>query len=127
MATILLIDDDMDFKAATAIVLKSAGHSIIEAASGEEGFQKAKMEKPDIILLDVMMATADEGFVFARKFKEDADISRIPVVLVTSIKTVRGLPFSYEPDDDWLPVKAVLDKPVKPEVLFKTVNEALRV
>jgi CheY-like chemotaxis protein len=126
MATILLIDDDMDFKAATTIVLESEKHKIITAASGEEGFRKAKAEKPDIIFLDVMMASPDEGFIFARKFREDADISHIPVVLVTSIKKVRGLPFSYEPDEDWLPVKAVLDKPVKPEVLFKTVNEALQ-
>jgi CheY-like chemotaxis protein len=126
MATILLIDDDMDFKAATSIVLKSAGHTIITAASGEEGFRKAKAEKPDIILLDVMMASPDEGFVFARKFREDGEISRIPVILVTGIKKIRGLPFSYEPDEDWLPVKAVLDKPLKPELLFKTIDAELK-
>jgi CheY-like chemotaxis protein len=126
MATILLIDDDLDFKAATSILLTSAGHRVITAASGEEGFRKATAEKPDIILLDVMMASPDEGFVFARKFREDKEISGIPVILVTGIKKIRGLPFSYEPDEDWLPVKAVLDKPLKPELLFKTIDAKLK-
>ncbi len=126
MATILLIDDDVDFTTATSILLKSKGHSVITAIGGEEGFQKAKAQRPDLILLDVMMAKPDEGFVFSRKFKEDAGTASIPVILVTGIKKVRGLPFSYEPDQDWLPVKAVLDKPVQPEVLFSTVDEGLK-
>jgi CheY-like chemotaxis protein len=127
MATILIIDDDLDYTTSTSILLKSQGYNVITAMGGEEGFQKAIAEKPDLILLDVMMAKADEGFVFARKFKEDKGLSNIPVILVTGIKKVRGLPFSFEPDEDWLPVKAVLDKPLKPDVLFKTIAEQLPV
>jgi two-component system, OmpR family, alkaline phosphatase synthesis response regulator PhoP len=125
MAKILLIDDDVDFTAATTTLLNSKGHTVITAASGDEGFSKAKKEKPDLLLLDVMMTTEDEGFVFARKFKEDAQTAHLPVILVTGIKRSKGLPFSYEPDPDWLPVRAVLDKPVKPDDLFKALEEAL--
>jgi CheY-like chemotaxis protein len=126
MAKILIIDDDLDFRAATSILLKSNGYDVIDAASGEEGFLKAKTYKPDMIFLDVMMANEDDGFVFARKFKEDEETLRIPVILVTAIKKVKGLPFSYEPDEDWLPVKAVLDKPLKPDLLFKTIEKLLK-
>jgi two-component system, OmpR family, alkaline phosphatase synthesis response regulator PhoP len=126
MAKILIIDDDLDFRTATAMLLKSDGHDVIDAANGEEGFTKAKAEKPDLILLDVMMVSDNEGFLFARKFREDPETSRIPVILATGIKKVKGLPFSYEPDEDWLPVKAVLDKPLKPELLFKTIAEQLK-
>lgn len=126
MARILIVDDDIDLVNATKEVLESRGHKTLEAHDGDAGFKKAKTEKPDLLLLDVMMKHDKEGFEIARKLKEDEATKHIPVILITGIKKVKGLPFSFEPDDDWLPVKAVLDKPVKPAELLASVEKALK-
>jgi CheY-like chemotaxis protein len=124
---ILMVDDDVDFKEATATLLEAKGYAMITAANGEEGYQKARSEKPDVMLLDVMMAHDSEGFDTARKLKEDPATKDIPIIMITGIKKAKGLPFSFEPDQDWLPVKVVLEKPVKPDVLLAAVKEAMTV
>jgi len=126
MAKILVVDDDADFLEAQKTLLNAKGYSVIGAPNGEEGYQKAKMEKPDLLLLDVMMTYDSEGFDLARKLKEDPSTKYIPVIMITGIRKAKGLPFSFEPDEDWLPVKAVLEKPVKPDELLKKVEEALK-
>jgi two-component system, OmpR family, alkaline phosphatase synthesis response regulator PhoP len=126
MAKILLVDDDVDFTAATSLLLKSRGHEVTVAPNGDEGLEKARKNMPDLILLDVMMRSGDEGFEFATKFKQDPKTAAVPVILLTGITRAKGLPFSFEPDQDWLPVNAVLDKPVKPEALFKAVEDGLK-
>ena len=70
-----------------------------------------------------MMTTQSEGFDVARELEGDADLKGTPVVMITGIRKEMNLPFGLVPDSDWLPVKAVLEKPVKPEVLLKTIEE----
>jgi two-component system, OmpR family, alkaline phosphatase synthesis response regulator PhoP len=78
------------------------------------------------MLLDVMMTYDSEGFDVARKLKEDPDTRRIPIICITGIRKALELPNGFEPDADWLPVKAVLEKPVKPDRLLKAVADALK-
>jgi CheY-like chemotaxis protein len=122
---ILVVDDDVDFQEATATLLEAKGYAVVTAGNGEEGYQKAKSEKPGLMLLDVMMAHDSEGFDVARKLKEDPATQGIAVIMITGIRKAKGLPFSFEPDPDWLPVKAVLEKPVKPDALLAAVKSAL--
>jgi CheY-like chemotaxis protein len=124
---ILMVDDDVDFMEATTTLLEAKGYEVVTAANGEEGYQKAKSETPDMMLLDVMMAHDSEGFDVARKLKEDPATKDIPIIMITGIKKAEGLPFSFEPDQDWLPVKAVLEKPVKPDALLAAIKEAMTV
>lgn len=126
MAKILVIDDDRELVESVTDVLKADGHNIIAAGDGAGGYNSARREKPEVILLDVMMATDSEGFEIARKLNEDPGTRDIPVILMTGIKKAKGLPFSYEPDKDWLPVSVVLDKPVKPDLLLASVRQALK-
>ena len=87
---------------------------------------KAKKELPDLILLDVMMATKTEGFDIARNLHDDSATKGIPVVMVTGIRRDMNLPFRFEPDPTWLPVKAVIEKPIKPEALLKIVEDNIK-
>jgi CheY-like chemotaxis protein len=121
----LVVDDDIDFQEATTTLLEAKGYAVVTASDGEEGYQKAKTEKPDLMLLDVMMAHDSEGFDVARKLNEDPATKDIPIIMITGIKKAKGLPFSFEPDQDWLPVKAVLEKPVKPDALFSAIKNAM--
>ena len=125
MAKILFIDDDADFIDAAKTLLEIKGHKIISASNGEHGFVKAKSEKPDLIFLDVMMAHDTEGIETARKLREDPATKTIPVTIVTGIKKAKTLSFRLEPDQDWLPVRSVLEKPVKPEDLLNQIKRTL--
>ena len=126
MAKILVVDDDADLVEATSNLLRAKNYTVVSALNGEEGYAKAKEEKPDLMLLDVMMTHDSEGFEIARRLKEDPATKSIPVIIISGIRKVKGLPFGFDPDDDWLPVKAVLEKPVKPDELLKKVEEALK-
>ncbi|MFH1877972.1 MAG: response regulator [Candidatus Omnitrophota bacterium] len=118
---ILIVDDDPDFREAMATLLEAKGYQVSQAANGEEGFEKAKKEIPGLILLDVMMANKTEGFDIARKIKENESTKGIPVLLTTGIRKDMNLSFGFEPNEEWLPVKAVIEKPVKPEKLLSEV------
>jgi CheY-like chemotaxis protein len=125
MARILVVDDDAELAASVMAVLESNGHTVARAANGTEGEAIARKTRPDLLVMDVMMAHDSEGFEVARKLHQDPAMKDMPVLILTGIRRAKNLPFKFEPDEDWLPVKAVLEKPVKPEVLLKAVDQAL--
>ena len=122
---VLVIDDDIDFVESIVNLLEARGYDVISASNGQEGVEKASAEKPDLILLDVMMTTKDEGFNVARKLHEIKELKGTPVIMVTGVRTEMNLPFGFEPDETWLPVKQILEKPVKPETLLKAISSDL--
>ncbi|MEQ8167954.1 MAG: response regulator [Candidatus Eremiobacterota bacterium] len=126
MSKILIIDDDPDLVDAMTNLLEAKGYKVDHAPDGEEGLEKAKNDPPNIILLDVMMTRKTEGFDVARSLNKEEKTKGIPIILVTGIRHEMNLPFGFEPDEDWLPVKAVLEKPIKPEVLLKTVEDHIK-
>lgn len=123
---VLVIDDDNDFVESVVNLLEARGYAVAAAFNGAEGVEKAKAENPDLILLDVMMTTKDEGFNVARQLHEIDDLKGTPVIMVTGVRKEMNLPFGFEPDETWLPVKQVLEKPVKPETLLTAVADALK-
>ena len=123
---ILVIDDDNDFVESIVNLLEAKGYSAVSASNGTDGVAKAKEDKPDLILLDVMMTTKDEGFNVARELHGIEGVKGTPVIMVTGVRKEMNLPFGFEPDETWLPVKQVLEKPVKPETLLNAVSDALK-
>ncbi len=125
MKKVLVVDDDRILVDSICTVLKGGGYAVCSACCGEEGFKKAKTEKPDLMLLDVMMTHDTEGFDTTQKLKRDAETKKIPIIIMTGIRKAKMLPFQFEPDEDWLPVKAVLEKPVPPDKLLAEIEKAL--
>jgi two-component system alkaline phosphatase synthesis response regulator PhoP len=129
MAKILIIDDDPDIVLALRLCLEDAGHEIIEASYGNEGLEKVKSEKPDLIVLDVMMGTATEGFQVALSLRssdpksEYAPYSQIPILMLTAIHTTT--PLRFGPDEEYLPVDDFIDKPIDPGLLVQKVKDLL--
>jgi CheY-like chemotaxis protein len=123
---VLMIDDDPEFVEAISNLLDAKGYDVHTASNGKEGVEKAKAEDPDIILLDVMMTTKSEGFNVARELHDDQRLKDTPIIIMTGIRREMNLPFGFEPDETWLPVKRVLEKPVKPEVLLSAISENIR-
>jgi CheY-like chemotaxis protein len=129
MAKILIIDDDPDILTSVKIVLESAGHKVLEATNGKTGLKVLKEDRPDLIILDVMMDTATEGFQLALQLKNPdpksgfAEFSNIPILMLTAIHSTT--PLRFEADIDYLPVELFVDKPIDPEELLKKVEWVL--
>ncbi len=126
---ILIIEDDADLVAAMKKMLENKGHNVVVAYDPDEGNEKLKSEKPDLIILDVMFGSQGEsrGFDFAQKLRSNKQISDIPVLMLTAINAEKPY-FNFSPDTDgeFLPVDSFLDKPVKSEELFSKVEDLLK-
>ncbi len=125
MQTVLIVDDDPEMVRSTADLLEAKGFRVISAANGTEGYACARRERPDLIILDVMMTTEQEGFETARQLKADPATRDLPIILLTGIRKAKHLPFGFEPDETWLPVGVVLEKPIRPDDLVRHVRETL--
>lgn len=84
MAKILIVDDDMILREMYEARLKEGGYEIVSASDGEEALQKAASEKPDVILLDIMMPKVN-GIDVMKKLREDEPTANIPVILLTAL------------------------------------------
>jgi two-component system alkaline phosphatase synthesis response regulator PhoP len=124
-ATILLIDDDKDFVEATKVVLESKPYKVITAYNGSDGLEKAKTEKPDLIILDVIMPVKD-GFNAAEELKQDPELKKVPVIMLTSFADRRGETNLSVSQGLALDTEDYIDKPVSPEELLKRVEKLLK-
>ena len=124
-AKILVVDDDPVFVEATKAVLENKNYQVSTAYDGDEGLQKVKEERPDLIILDIIMPTKD-GFTVCEQLKGDPQFSEIPVIILTS--------FADSHQETNIPVSAGLtleaedyvNKPVKPEDLLNRVEKVLK-
>ena len=124
---ILIIDDDPDITEAMKVVLENQAYQVSGARDGKEGLNQIKQDRPDLIILDVMMTTSREGFVLSRELKKNPQYKDIPILMLTAVKAKTGIDFkSVAGDEDWLPVEEFLDKPVKPDLLIEKVRSLLK-
>ncbi|UCG07484.1 MAG: response regulator [Desulfobacterales bacterium] len=127
-ADILIIDDDRDLVDSIEIILQTENYQVRSAFDGKDGYDKITKKIPDLILLDVMMATDTEGFDLAYKLKENPKYRDIPIVMITSFtqKMAEEGPdrFQHILGEAW-PVSSFLEKPVDPEVLLSTLEKVL--
>jgi len=122
-ARILIVDDDPDLVEATKIVLETK-YDVITAAEGDAGVKKAKEEKPDLIILDVIMPVKD-GFTAAEQIKKDPELAEIPVIMLTSYAERKGETNIPASKGMSLEAEDYIEKPVKPEELLKRVEDLL--
>ena len=123
---ILIVDDDPDITETMKVVLENSGYKVDCAANGGEAMEQIKTFKPNLIILDVMMSTLEEGITISRELKKDSRYKKIPIIIISAVKEKTGIDFaSAAGDEDWLPVEDFLDKPVKPELLLEKVRTLL--
>jgi CheY-like chemotaxis protein len=125
-AKILLVDDDPDYTKALKVTLESEQYAVVTAADRTEGMEKIRNDKPDLVILDVMMSTWSDGFEMSRELKKDPQYKDIPILILTAVKDRTGIGFkSTAGDPVWLPVDGFLDKPVEPQVLLAEVEKLI--
>jgi twitching motility two-component system response regulator PilH len=119
MASILVVDDSPTEIHVFKTMLEKHGHSVSTAQSGEEGVERAKEVKPDLILMDVVMPGLN-GFQATRQLGNDASTSHIPVIVVTTK--------DQETDKVWAMRQGAKDyivKPAKEQDLIERINSIL--
>jgi len=120
---ILVIDDDPIFAKSARAVLESHGYQVDTARNQEEALARMGQEKPDLVLLDVMMNWVLEGVTISQEMMSQKDLQHIPIIMVTSIRDsdYRGM----FPQDQYLHINSWLDKPCSPETLVAEVEKTL--
>jgi DNA-binding response OmpR family regulator len=84
MAKILIVEDDRFLRELIARKLRNEGYEVIEAVEGEEGLKRIKEEKPDLVLLDLILPGID-GFEVLESAKKDSEIASIPVIILSNL------------------------------------------
>ena len=125
MARILVVDDDPDLVESVTILLERKQHEVIPAYGGIEGLEKAKKEKPDAIILDVMMPDKN-GYEVCKELKGDPEYQDIPILLLTAVASkissttyTHRMGMETEADD-------YVDKPVEAKELVRLVENLLK-
>lgn len=121
MAKILIVDDDPDITFTTELFLKKAQHEVLTASNRADGMQAIEDGRPDLIILDVMMEQADDGIAMAQELRRQG--CETPILMLTSVGRVTG--FTYDEDQELVPVDAFFEKPIQPDLLVRKVNELL--
>jgi CheY-like chemotaxis protein len=122
--TVLLVDDDADFVEMNRVLLEERGYEVRVAFNGKQCLEEVAARRPDLIILDMVMDSPSDGFNVSRELRNSEYTKTIPLLMITSVND--SVPFRIEPDRTWLPVDALLEKPVDPELLLAVVDRALR-
>jgi CheY-like chemotaxis protein len=123
MERILVVDDDPIFVKATTAILESHGYGVSSAANRDEGLAKIKEEKPDLVLLDVMMDWVLDGVSVSREMMAERELRRIPIIMVTSILNSEHR--RVFPQDGYLHIDSWLNKPCPPDKLVAEIEKTL--
>jgi len=114
---ILIIDDDPNIIKTVRDVLEAKSFAVVTACDGEEGLEKAHMEKPDLIILDIVMPRMD-GYTFLLKFRKIEKLKGTPIIMLTSREMLKDL-FGMEKVSDFLV------KPLDTDILLEKINKHL--
>jgi CheY-like chemotaxis protein len=123
MAKILIVDDDPDFVEATRIVLEQKAYTVTSATNGEEGLAAIRSEKPDLVILDVIMSSILDGLNVTQQLHNDPEHGDIPIIMVTSIANTDYA--ALFPTDEYVHINAFMTKPVAPDQLLQQVQRLL--
>jgi CheY-like chemotaxis protein len=124
---ILFVDDDRDFLAAQTAFFGGHGFEVVTLDRVDGALERIAQEKPEVIVLDLMMEHYDSGFLLSRHIRQDASMSHVPIIMLSGVASATGHKFSAEIAalKDWIKLDAFLDKPVTGRQLLKVVEEKL--
>ncbi len=120
---ILIIDDDPSFLEICSAILEESDYQVDTASSSKEGLEKLVSQRPDLLLLDVMMTTMDEGLNFATYIRQREDLNKIPIMIVSAQPDAeKGYQRSVDKEMDWISADMFMEKPINPQDLLHNVR-----
>ena len=123
-----MIDDDADCRASVRQLLEANGYTVVEADCGKDGLQKVLEQKPDLILLDVMMECDSEGYGVTHALRhQDAygAFREVPIIMMSSIQESPDELFPLSPESELIRPDRYLAKPVETDALLDVVRKAI--
>lgn len=127
-ATVLIVDDDSDFRTSVTVILEIQGYRVVSAASAKEGLAKIAAEQPDLVILDVMMEHDSAGYEVTQavKFREEYQLAHdIPVMMVSSIPIDPATRFVRAAEVGMITPDCYMTKPLNPSVFVQQVRTLL--
>ena len=123
--TVLLVDDDLDFRMQQKLMLEKLGYKVIEAESGASAMTVIEKQTPDIAIVDLMMEEEDAGFTLAHRLKKQ--LPAMPIIMVTAVAAETGLAFNVKTKEEhrWIKADSLLEKPVRAEQLQMEIKRLL--
>ena len=116
---ILVADDESHILHVVSLKLTNAGYTVVTASDGQEAFELATADRPDLLITDYHMPQLS-GLELCQKLRQSAETSGIPTIMLTA----RG--YALDPaDTEQSGIKCMLSKPFSPRALLQTVNEML--
>jgi CheY-like chemotaxis protein len=124
--TVLVVDDDEDFRTQLVMQLQAAGYTVIALDGEAKAVEALRTFHPDLAIVDLMMEHPDGGFALSYKLKKMQP--PVPVIMVTGVAAETGLDFSTtsEAERSWVKADAMLSKPVRFEQLQRELDRLLR-
>ena len=127
--TVLIVDDDEDFRESTATLLEAEGYNVVLASSGKKGLEKLVESHPDVVLLDVMMETMEEGYGVTYSIKnlpQYRACQHVPIIMLSSIGQSPDVRFSRAPEVEMIRPDRYLTKPVDVPLLLETLEKLIQ-
>ncbi|MBC7252071.1 MAG: response regulator [Anaerolineae bacterium] len=124
MAKIMVVDDDPDFVEIMRTILMAHGYQVVTAANGEQALAQMCEDKPDLVLLDVMMSYVLDGLDVSQDMANDPELKRIPIIMVSSLTSTQHA--EMFPTDMYIPVDHWITKPVQAEELLTKIADLLK-
>ncbi len=125
---ILVIDDDKDFCTSVRAVLEGAGYEVTIASSGRQGIEKVQADKPDLVVLDIMMEHDWAGYEVnqAMKYGSDSSLESIPILMVSSVEVDPHTRFSRATEWGMIQPDSYMTKPLDIPEFLRRVGEMIR-
>ena len=126
---ILVVDDESDIRIFVSTVVETIGFEPIEATNGSEAVEKARITKPRLVILDIMMPKIEDGIKTYQQFRTDANLADIPIIMLSAIAkktffhTLRML--NPQKGDPMPEPEAYMEKPPDASELIKLIENIL--
>ncbi|NOX35463.1 MAG: response regulator [Deltaproteobacteria bacterium] len=124
-AKIVIVDDNADYLFTMQTFLSRNGFEVETAPDGRTGMDLIRKERPNLILLDVMMETTFSGFEVCRQIRNDPELKKTPIIGITGMEDELGLEFDKYDDADYFSPDAFFDKPVDKDALLKKIKDLI--
>jgi len=121
----LIVDDDVDFVEAISALLEVNGFTVLRAFDGREGLRLAKMGRPDLIIMDIIMSERTGGSFTVQEIRKTMGLIEIPIFVVSSLYS-GDEDFRTSPDSAWLNHDEFFSKPLNTLQLLEKIRQRLK-
>ena len=122
---IIIIDDNKDYLFTMKTFLNRNGFEVLTAEDGKVGVDLVQKEKPDLVLLDVMMESLFSGFEVYRQLRTDENLKSIPIIGISGMADEIDIKYNKETDFEYFNPDEFLEKPVDKDILLKKIKDVL--